>query len=158
MIFILLGLGTAFYATFSLFTMNTILGTAMTITGLIATYLTAKMNYHIPASWTKSLLIFLAGLTFLFFNISTLSTLVLLIGLFFIFGTFNDLYLAYLTKKDATVYAWLANAMISVLFAYIVFAHRETIPADAIGLLVSIRIISNGLAVIFAGRTIYIRP
>ena len=157
-LFIGIGTLTAIYTLFSPFYVSIILGTVLTFVGLVSSYLTAKMNMKIPASWTKSLLLFLIGMVFLFGNIVTDTTVAILIGLFFLIGSINDLYLAYITKKDATVYAWLINALLSIVFAYIVLAHRETIPSDALGLLVSLRLIVNGISVIFSGRMIYVRP
>ncbi len=157
-LFIFIGIITSIYALFSVLSPSLILGVILTATGLVSTYLTAKINPNIPASWTKSLLIFLSGLILLFANISTPSLIALLIGIFFLLGTLNDLYFAYITRKDATAYAWSITALLNLLFAYQILSNMETIPADAIGVLISISLIANGIALIFSGRTIYIRP
>ncbi len=157
-LFIFVGIITSIYTLFSVLSPSLTLGVILTSTGLVSTYLTAKMNLNIPASWTKSLLIFLSGLIFLFAVVSTPSIMALLIGIFFLLGTLNDLYLTYMTRKDATAYAWSINALLSLAFTYHVLSNMETIPADALGLLISLSLITDGIAVIFSGRTIYIRP
>ncbi len=157
-LFILTGIITSIYTLFSVLSTSTIIGVSLTLIGLISTYLTTKSNLHVPASWTKSLLMLISGLLFLFINMSTLSTIATIIGLFFFLEAVNNLYLAYMTRKDATTYAWLLNALISITFAAIILSSRETIPANTIGLLVSLSLIADGFTVIFSGRHIYIRP
>ena len=157
-LFIVIGVITSIYALFSVLSTTAVLGAILTTTGLISTYLTAKMNLYTPASWTKSLLIFISGLLFLFINMSTLSTIALIIGLFFLLEAVNNLYLGYITRGDATVYAWVINAFISMAFATIILTNIESIPADAIGMLVSLSLIADGFTVIFSGRNIFIRP
>ena len=157
-LFIVVGIITSIYTLFSVLSTSAVLGVTLTTVGLISAYCTAKMNLHTPASWIKSLLIFISGLLFLFINMSTLSTIAIIIGLFLFLEALNNLYLAYMTRKDATVYAWLLNALISITFAAIILSSRETIPADAIGLLVSLSLIADGFTVIFSGRKIFIRP
>lgn len=157
-LFIVVGVITSIYAFFSVLSTSTVLGITLTTIGLISAYLTAKINLHTPASWTKSLLIFISGLLFLFINMSTLSTIALIMGLFFLLEAVNNLYLAYVTRKDATAYAWVINALLSMTFAAIILSSTESIPADAIGLLVSLSLIADGFTVIFSGRHIFIRP
>jgi len=157
-LFIFIGIITSIYALFSVLSTSTVLGIILTTIGLISAYLTAKINLHTPASWTKSLLIFISGLLFLFINLSTLSTIALIIGVFFFLEAVNNLYLAYITRKDATAYAWVINALLSITFAFIILSSTESIPADAIGLLVSLSLIADGFTVIFSGRYIFIRP
>ncbi len=157
-LFIFVGIMTSIYALFSVLSPSLILGVILTSTGLVSAYLTAKMNLNIPASWTKSLLIFLSGLIFLFANISTHSVIALLVGIYFLLETLNNLYFAYLTRKDATVYAWSLKALFSLVFSYLVLSNMETIPADALGVLIALSLITDGIAVIFSGRTIYVRP
>jgi len=157
-LFIIVGVVTSIYALFSVLSTTAVLGATLTTIGLISAYLTAKMNLDTPASWTKSLLIFISGLLFLFINMSTLSTIALIIGLFFLLEAVNNFYLAYMTRKDATAYAWVINALISMTFAFIILSSTESIPSDAIGLLVSLSLIADGFTVIFSGRYIFIRP
>ena len=157
-LYIVIGLFTAFYALFSILSTSAVLGTVLTITGLISTYLTAKTNPSTVASWTKSLLILLCGLLFLFIDIKTLPTIALIIGLFFLLGALNHIYLAYQTRKDATAYAWSIKALFSLIFAVIILSSTTTIPADAIGMMVSLSLITDGMVIIFAGRHIFIRP
>lgn len=155
---IIVGVATSIYVLFSVLSTTVVLGATLTTVGLVSAYLTAKMNLHTPASWTKSLLIFVSGLLFLFITMSTLSTIALSIGVFFLFEAVNNLYLAYITRKDATTFAWIINALLSMTFAFIIFSNIESIPADAIGLLVSLSLIADGFTVIFSGRYIFIRP
>ena len=156
-LFIAVGLISYVYILFSTLTCSSILGATLTTIGVISAYLTAKINLHIPASWTKALLIFFSGLIFLFSNISELSTIILYIGYFFLLMTINNIYLAYLTRQNSTAFAWIINTLLSAIFTYLIFFDPETSVND-IGLFVALSLIADGLVVLYSGRNIYIRP
>jgi len=155
--FILLGLLTILYILFSPQTPTTVLGVSLTIVGLFSTYLTAKLNMHQRSSWSKSLLLFFTGAAFLFIGLSTISSIDLLVGLFFLFSTINNLYLAYKTRKDSTAVAWIIHALVSGIFATVLLTD-PTLSIYTIGLFIAINLISDGLVVLYSGRTIFIRP
>ncbi len=157
-IFITIGLIIVIYTIFSTLTTGKILGIALTSIGLISAYFTAKMNPSTPASWSKVLILFFTGLFFLFVGMASLTSMNMLIGIFFLLGTLNNIYLAYLTRKDSTVYAWLIHALVSGFFAIDILVHCESVSANTLGLYVAINLISDGLAVLYSGRHIYIRP
>ena len=156
--FIFIGLIMIIYLLFSPQHTDTILGIALTTIGLLSSYLTAKLNPKVPVSWSKSLLIFFTGIFFLFLGLSTLTSIGLLIGLFFLFGTGNNLLLAYKTRKEPTRYAWLIHAFISGFFAFDILLNTATLSSNTIGLYVAINLISDGLVVLYSGRTVFIRP
>jgi len=157
-LFILVGLTIAFYALFSPQTPSTILGVSLTVTGLLSAYLTAKLNLNIPVSWLKSLLIFFTGIFILFIGLDTLATIGLVVGLFFLFGTFNNLYLTYLTRKSPTAIAWFLHAIVSATFAIEILLNIDALTGTEISLYVAINLIADALAVLYSGRTIFIRP
>jgi len=157
-LFIFVGVAIIFYALFSPQTPSAILGVALTASGLLSAYLTAKLNLKIPVSWLKSLLIFFTGMFFLFISLDTLATLGLVVGLFFLFGTLNNLYLSYLTRKDSTAIAWLLHALISAAFAIDILLNTDLLTGTQISLYVAINLIADALAVLYSGRTIFIRP
>ncbi|MCJ7765542.1 MAG: hypothetical protein MUP09_06325 [Thiovulaceae bacterium] len=157
-IFIIIGLIVSVYSIFSTLSTDTILGVALTSVGIISAYLTAKINPHTYASWRKALLIFFSGLIFLFFSISDSSTIAYFIGSFFFLNTLNNIYFAYLTRPDATAYAWAINSLVSALFAFIILSSTATISANGIGLFVALSLIAEGLTLFYLGRKIYIRP
>ena len=157
-LFILVGLTIAFYSLFSPQTPSAILGVALTVSGLLSAYLTAKLNLKIPVSWLKSLLIFFTGMFFLFIGLDTLATIGLVVGLFFLFGTFNNLYLTYLTRKNSTAIAWFLHAMVSATFAIEILLNINTLTGTEISLYVAINLIADALVVLYSGRTIFIRP
>jgi len=157
-LFMFVGFGIAFYSLFSPQTPSAILGVALTASGLLSAYLTAKLNLKIPVSWLKSLLIFFTGMFFLFIGLDTLATIGLVVGLFFLFGTLNNLYLSYLTRKDSTAVAWLLHAIISAIFAVDILLDTTSVTGTQISLYVAINLISDALVVLYSGRTIFIRP
>jgi len=157
-LFIFIGLIFCVYILFSSLSTSAVLGTTLTTVGLISAYLTAKLNPRTIVSWSKSLLIFLTGLVFLFVGMDTLATMGVVVGLFFLFETLNDLYLAYRTRQDTTAYAWGLHALLSAFFALDILLNTSTLQADTIGLYVAVNLISDGLVVLYSGRRIYIRP
>ncbi len=157
-IFITIGLIITVYTIFSTLTTSTILGVALTTIGLFSAYLTAKMNPFTPASWSKALILFFTGVFFLLIGVASLTSMSMLIGIFFLLGTVNNIYLAYLTRKDATTYAWAMHALISGFFAIDILAHSNTMSANTIALYVAVNLIADGLVVLYSGRHIYIRP
>lgn len=156
-LFIVVGLISYVYILFSALEFSSILGATLTIIGIISAYLTAKINLHIPASWTKALLIFFSGLIFLFSNISETSSIILYIGYFLLLMTINNFYLAYLTRQNSTAFAWIINALLNAIFTYLIFFSPATSVND-IGLFVAFSLIADGLTVLYSGRKIYIRP
>jgi len=157
-LFIFVGLVIAIYSLFSPQTPSSILGVALTASGLFSTYLTAKLNLKIPISWLKSLLIFFTGMLFLFIGLDTLATIGLVVGLFFLFGTFNNLYLTYLTRKSSTAVAWFLHAIVSGTFAVDILLNTESLTGTQISLYIAINLIADALVVLYSGRTIFIRP
>ncbi|MDA3945432.1 MAG: hypothetical protein PF439_01970 [Helicobacteraceae bacterium] len=146
------------YVLFSELATSSILGVTLTGIGLLSAYLTAKMSPSTPASWSKTLLIFFTGLFFLFVGMATLTSMGVLVGIFFLLGTLNNLYLAYLTRKDSTAYAWIMHALISGFFAIDILLHTSTLTANTIGLYIAINLMVDGLVVLYSGRNIFIRP
>lgn len=157
-LFISIGTVIFIYTLFSQLAMSSILGVALTSIGLLSAYLTAKLNPWTPASWSKALLILFTGLFFLFIGMATLTSMSLLVGSFFLLGIVNNLYLAYLTRQDATAYAWIMHAVISTVFAFDILLHTTTITANAIGLYVAFNLVMDGVVVLYSGRQIFIRP
>lgn len=157
-IFITIGLVIAIYTIFSTLKTSTILGISLTSIGLFSAYFTAKMNPYTPASWSKALILFFTGIFFLFIGVASLTSMGILIGMFFLLGTVNNVYLAYVTRKDSTTYAWAVHAFISGFFAIDILAHSDTLSANTIGLYVAVNLIADGLVVLYSGRHIYIRP
>ncbi len=146
------------YTLFSELATSSILGVALTSIGLLSAYLTSKINPKTPASWSKALVIFFTGLFFLFVGMATLTSMGVLVGIFFLLGTLNNLYLAYLTRKDSTAYAWIIHAFISGIFAVDILLHTSTLTANTIGLYVAFNLMIDGLVVLYSGRNIFIRP
>lgn len=157
-LFILVGIIVAIYTLFSPLTIHSILGVPLTAIGLLSIYLTNKINPSTPASWTKSLLITLTGVTFLLIDFSTLASITVFIGLFFLFGALNNFSFAYLTRQNATAYAWGLHGMLSLLFAYHILTNLQTVTDDQIGLYVALSLIADGLTLFYSGRKIFIRP
>jgi len=157
-LFIFVGLAIIIYTLFSPIKQDAILALALTTIGLISSYLTAKMNPHTPASWSKALIIFITGLIFLFIGMSTLTSMGYLVGTFFLFGTLSNLYLAYTTRSNSTKYAWLVHALVSGFFALDILLHADSVTANIIGLYVAINLIFDGFVVLYSGRVVFIRP
>jgi uncharacterized membrane protein HdeD (DUF308 family) len=157
-LFITIGFIVSVYSIFSTLSTSAILGVTLTSVGIISAYLTAKINPHTYASWSKALLLFFSGLIFLLFNISDFNAIAFFIGSFFFLNTLNNIYFAYLTRQDATAYAWAINALVSGIFAFIILSSTATISANGIGLFVSLSLIAEGLTLFYSGRKTYIRP
>jgi len=156
--FIFIGLIMIIYLLFSPLKASAILGAALTTIGLFSAYLTAKLNPMIPVSWSKSLLIFFTGMIFLFVGLETLTSMGILVGLFFLFVTLNDIYLAYVTRKDATAYAWVFHTIVNGYFAVDILMHTSTLTANTIGIYIAINLITDGFVILYSGRKIFIRP
>jgi len=157
-IFIAIGLIIMVYTLFSTLTTSAVLGVALTTIGLISGYLTAKINPFVPGSWSKAMILLLTGLFFLFVGMASLTSMAIMIGIFFLLGTLNNLYMAYLTRRDATAYAWILHALASGFFALSILLSSDTPSANTIGLYVGLNLIADGLVVLYSGRHIYIRP
>lgn len=157
-LFIAVGTAVFIYTLFSPLATGSVLGVALTGIGLLSAYLTAKLNPSTPASWSKALLIFFTGLIFLFGNMTSLTSISLIVGLFLLLKTANDLSLAYLTRKDATAYAWVIHALVTAAFAADILLHTSTIAVKTVALYVAFNLIMDGLAVLYSGRKIFIRP
>ena len=157
-LFITIGVIVSVYSIFSTLQTSSILGVTLTSVGIISAYLTAKINPNTHASWSKALLLFFSGLIFLLFNVSDFNAIALFIGSFFFLNSLNNIYLAYLTRRDSTAYAWAINALVSAVFAYLILSNTGTISANGIGLFVALSLIAEGLTLFYSGRKIYIRP
>ena len=145
------------YILFSPLSMPSILGIGLLFTGLFTGYFTAKMNPHVIASWSKTLLIFLTGLFFLFVKVEPIHVSTIL-GLFFTAGMVNNFYLAYLTRQNTTAVAWSIHAVLSAYFAIDTLFYADQLSLDSIALFVAINLMADGLVVIYSGRKIFIRP
>ena len=155
-LFITIGIIAAIYASFSTFAPSTVISATMVISGVISFYLTKKINPDILASRIKTHLLILSGLLFLLFPYGESGTALFIATVYFI-GTMScALFFAYMTRQNRTALAWLANAIFSALFAYLVASH--TFSAKAIGLFIALTLIFDGLAVLYSGRKIFIRP
>ena len=152
------GVITSVYTLFSTVGFSTILGVALTAVGTLSAYLTQTMNRESAASWIKTMLLLFCGLLFLFSGLSGTPSVALVIGIFFVLSTLDNLYFAYLTRQNSTAFAWLANALATALFAYLILSNTETISTIGIGLSVALSLIADGLTVLYSGRTIFIRP
>lgn len=155
-LFIIIGFIAAVYASFSTFAPSAVISATIVVSGLISLYLTEKINPDILASRIKTHLLILFGLLFLLFPYGESSMTRFIATLYFL-GTMScDLLFAYMTRQNRTALAWLANALFSALFAYLVAS--QTFSAKAIGLFIALTLIFDGLAVLYSGRKTFIRP
>jgi len=152
---IALGAISFIYALFSAFSLRSIVGVTLAATGIVTLYLTAKINPHVYTSWARSLLLLLGGLSILLFSRSDISSAALFITAFFLLYALSGFYLAYQVQCESTAYAWIANALFNLLFAYLAFSAVEKIE---IGLCLTLALIADGLTVLYSGRHVYIRP
>lgn len=156
--FLIAGLTMILYLLVSPLQASAILGVALTTIGLFSSYLTAKLNPMTPVSWSKSLLIFFTGMIFLFVGLETLTSMGILVGLFFLFVTLNDIYLAYVTRQNATAYTWGLHGILSGYFALDILMHTSSLTANTIGIYIALNLITDGLVVLYSGRKVFIRP
>jgi len=152
---IALGAISFIYSLFSAFSIRSIVGVTLAATGIVTLYLTAKINPHVYISWTRSILLLLGGLSILFFSMPDVSSAKFFITVFFLLYGLSGFYLAYRVQLDSTAYAWIANALLNLLFAYQAFS---AVDKAEIGLCITICLINDGLTVLYSGRQIYIRP
>lgn len=152
---ITLGVISFIYTLFSAFSVRSIVGVTLAATGIVTLYLTAKINPDIYTSWARSILLFLGGLSILFFSGSDISSAGLFITVFFLLYALSSFYLAYQVQCGSTAYAWIFNALFNLLFAFLAFSAVEKIE---IGLCVTLGLVVDGLTVLYSGRHVYIRP
>ena len=152
--FISIAFITLLYTFFSAISVSTVLASALFTSGLFSLYYTSKENASIPASWFRSLLYLSAGVS-IFFISSELS--VLLFSLLFALLTLNSLFFTYLTRQNATAFAWLLDTLINAFFTFYLFLNSE-INITTVAIFISIHLISGGLVLLYSGRKIFIRP
>ena len=156
--FLLIGVITILYALFSVLALHTVIGTALLITGSIATYGTVKLNPTTVISWLKSLHLILFGLFFLLYPAEDTETLMLCVGRFFLLEIILTLILAYVVEEQTVKIIWGINALIFALFTYMFLLNPESVSEVLIGSFVASLLIIDGLTVLYSGRKIYIRP
>jgi len=157
-VFIIASLIINVYTLFSPLAINTIAGVALTFLGLFSLYQTAKINPHTPASWSKALILLVAGVIFLLLGLSSMTSIGLVLGLLFLLGAINNAVFSYLTRRDATAFAWGAHALLSLFFAFTVLSNLETLTDNQVGLYLAITLLADGLTLLYSGRTVFIRP
>ena len=155
-LFIIIGFIAAVYASFSTFAPETVISSTMVVSGLISLYLTKKINPDILASRIKTHHLILFGLLFLLFPYGESGMARFIATLYFLGTMLCALFFAYMTRHSRTALAWLTNALFSALFAYLVAS--QTFSPKAIGLFIALTLIFDGLAVLYSGRKIFIRP
>jgi len=152
---ITLGAISFIYALFSAFSISAIVGVTLTVTGIVTLYLTAKINPNVPTSWARSTLLSFGGLSVLFFSMSDVTSAAFFITVFFLIYGLSSFYLAYQVQWESTAYAWLINALLNLIYAYLAFSAVEK---AELGLCVALCLITDGLTVLYSGRHVYIRP
>lgn len=155
-LFIIIGIVAGVYASFSTFAPSAVISATMVISGAISFYLTKKINPNILASRIKTHLLILFGLLFLLFPYGESGTALYIATAYFLGTMSSALLFAYMTRQNRTALAWLANALFSALFVYLVAS--QTFSAKTIGLFIALTLIFDGLTVLYSGRKIYIRP
>ncbi|MEN8146626.1 MAG: hypothetical protein ABFR02_03315 [Campylobacterota bacterium] len=156
--FLIIGSITVIYALFSVLALNSVIGMALLIAGGIATYGTAKINLTSPISWMKSLHLLLFGLFFLLYPANDTAGIVVCVGRFFLLETILTLVLAYVVQERPTAIFWVVNAVVCAFIAYLSLLGLQNISEAVVGVFVAIALIINGSALLYSGRTIYIRP
>ncbi|WP_345975054.1 DUF308 domain-containing protein [Sulfurimonas sp. HSL3-7] len=155
-LFIIIGIIAGVYASFSTFAPATVISATMVVSGLISFFLTKKLNPDVLASRIKTHLLILFGLLFLLLPYGESGTARVIATAYFLGAMSCDLFFASMTRKNRTAFAWLANALFSALFAYLVAF--QTFSAKAIGIFIALTLIFDGLSVLYSGRKIFIRP
>ena len=155
-LFIVIGTVAGVYTSFSTFAPSTVIGATLIVSGLISFYLTKKINPGIPASRMKTYLLVVFGLFFLLFSYGGSATALFIATAYFLGTMACAILFAYITRQNRTALAWLANALISALFAY--FVASQTFSAEAIGFFIALMLIIDGLTVLYSGRKIFVRP
>lgn len=157
-LFIIVATVSAIYTLFSACKTVSVLGVTLLSVAALSSYLTAKIDSLSMASWGKTILLLVAGIAVPFVNDIYPLSLAMVVGIFFLLNTANSIYLAFLTRRDATALAWAGNSLLSAFFSYIVLSDIDRIAENTIGLLVAAALIADGLTLLYSGRTIYIRP